>query len=176
MIDTREKLKHCLAIERKIYYPNGGKKLPFGIREKDILFGYIKILRKTEYYTNINNKVLAYYYLLRLRKMQNTYAIHIPINVCDEGLSIAHIGPIIIHGECKIGKNLRIHVGVNIGSNGGEPPHLGDNIYIGPGAKIFGKIYINNGCKIGANSVVNKNCENENAILVGVPAQIKKIY
>lgn len=25
MIDTKEKLKHCLAIEKSIYFPRGGK-------------------------------------------------------------------------------------------------------------------------------------------------------
>ena len=90
----------------------------------------------------------------------------------DEGLSIAHVGPIVVHGKSKIGKNLRLHVGVNIGANGGEPPVLGDNIYIGPGAKIFGDIKIASGCRIGANAVVCKNCEEENCKLVGVPAKI----
>ena len=104
--------------------------------------------------------------------MANLYGIHIGVNVCDEGLSIAHVGPIVVHGKSKIGKNLRLHVGVNIGANGGEPPVLGDNIYIGPGAKIFGDIKIASGCRIGANAVVCKNCEEENCTLVGVPAKI----
>lgn len=72
----------------------------------------------------------------------------------------------------RIGKNLRIHVGVNIGANGGNPPKLGDDIYIGPGAKIFGDIYIADGCKIGANAVVNKTCIEKNKHLVGVPVHI----
>ena len=29
MIDTKEKLKHCLNIERKIYFPRGGDKDSF---------------------------------------------------------------------------------------------------------------------------------------------------
>ena len=103
--------------------------------------------------------------------MSNLYSIHIGMNVCDEGVSIAHVGPIIIHGRSRIGKNLRVHVGVNIGANGGEPPVLGDNVYIGPGAKIFGDIKIASGCRIGANAVVCKNCEEENSTLVGVPAK-----
>ena len=50
---------------------------------------------------------------------------------------------------------------------------LGDNIYLGPGAKIFGLVVIADGCKIGANAVVNKSCEQKNSVLVGVPAQRK---
>lgn len=106
--------------------------------------------------------------------MEMKYAIHIGINTCDAGLNIAHVGPIVIHERCRIGKNLRIHVGVNIGANGGEPPKLGDNIYIGPGAKVFGDITIAEGCKIGANAVVNKSCLDEKCTLVGVPVHTIK--
>ena len=46
MIDTKEKMKHCLKIEKEIYYPwGGGVCLPFGIREKDILYRYVFYLR-----------------------------------------------------------------------------------------------------------------------------------
>lgn len=170
MIDTPDKLRHFLIAEKNIYFPEGGKRLPFGLREKDILYGYIYYLRHAEYYHNTGKKIREYFYQVLLRRMEMKYAIHIGINTCDEGLSIAHVGPVIIHGKCKIGKNLRINVGVNIGANGGEPPKLGDNIYIGPGAKIFGDITIANGCKVGANAVVNKSCLEEDCVLVGVPA------
>lgn len=53
MIDTKEKLKHCLAVEKNIYFPGGGGvRLPFGIREKDVLYGYIFNLRNAEYHFN----------------------------------------------------------------------------------------------------------------------------
>lgn len=161
-----------LKYREKDIFPSGGIRIPLGIREKDILYGYVYNLRMAEYHHNKGNKILGIFYLLRLRLMQNKYGIHIPLNVCDEGLSIAHVGPIIINGRCKIGKNLRIHVGVNLGANGGEPPKLGDNVYIGPGAKLFGDINIANGCRIGANAVVNKSCDIEGATLVGIPARI----
>ncbi len=44
-------------------------------------------------------------------------------------------------------------------------PIIGDNVYIAPGAKIFGKIKIGNNVKIGANAVVYKNIP-DNAIVV----------
>lgn len=37
---------------------------------------------------------------------------------------------------------------------GGGAPTIGDNVYIGPGAKIFGAIHIGNNVRIGANCVV----------------------
>lgn len=36
-------------------------------------------------------------------------------------------------------------------------PIIRDNVYIGPGAKLFGKIKIGNNVAIGANAVVNKD-------------------
>lgn len=156
----------------KAIFPGGGIRLPFGIREKDVLYGYIYNLRKTEYHFNTNHKLRFIFYKMSLHRMSNLYAIHIGINVCDEGLSIAHVGPVIINGKSHVGKNCRIHVGVNIGANGGEPPIIGNEVYIGPGAKNFGNIRAADGCRIGANAVVCKNCEEENSTLVGVPVKI----
>ena len=103
--------------------------------------------------------------------MSNLYSIHIGMNTCDEGLSIAHVGPIIIHGRSRIGKSLRVHVGVNIGANGGESHVLGHNAYIGRGAKILGDIKIASGCRIGVYAVECQNCVVENSTLVGVPGK-----
>ena len=82
------------------------------------------------------------------------------------------MGPIIINGNAKIGTECRIHVGVNIGANGGKSPIIGNDVYIGPGAKIFGEIVIADSVKIGANAVVNKSCAQKGATLVGIPAHI----
>ena len=56
-----------------------------------------------------------------------------------------------------------------------KSPVLGYNIFVGPGAKIYGDIFIANNCRIGANAVVNKSCKIEFATLVGIPAKIKNI-
>ena len=96
----------------------------------------------------------------------------IPINTIEEGLSIAHYGPIIVNTKTHIGKNCRIHVGVNIGEGGinAEAPQIGDNCYLGPGAKLFGGIVLGDNVKVGANAVVNKSFPEGNCTLVGVPA------
>ena len=101
------------------------------------------------------------------------YSLHIPPHTCGKGLNIAHCGPIVINDGARIGNNLRIHVGASIGANKGEAPRIGDNVYIGPGAKVFGGITIADGVKIGANAVVNKECLLDGAVLVGIPAVVK---
>lgn len=116
-----------------------------------------------------------YYYRLSLN-----LGFSIPPNVFDYGLCIVHYGNIIINPNSKIGKNCRIHVGVNIGGKAGFYseeeakklcPVIGDNCYIGPGVKIFGPVKIANRCSIGANAVVTKSCNVEDSILVGIPAK-----
>ena len=98
MIDTKEKMKHCLKIEKEIYYPWGGVCLPFGIREKDILYRYVFYLRHVELYHNTRKKLRKLFWGIFLKRIEMKYALHIGVNVCDEGLSIAHVGPI----HCRI--------------------------------------------------------------------------
>lgn len=52
-----------------------------------------------------------------------------------------------------------------------KAPRLGDNCWIGPGAKLFGGITIGEGVMIGAGSVVNKSFTENNITIVGVPAR-----
>ncbi len=96
-------------------------------------------------------------------------------NTCGPGLRLPHRGTIIINGGSKIGANCTIHIDVNIGTTKGcnsEAPTIGNNVYIAPGAKIFGPIHIADNCTIGANAVVNKSCYVEGATIVGIPARI----
>jgi serine O-acetyltransferase len=51
-------------------------------------------------------------------------------------------------------------------------PYIGDNVDIGAGAKVLGKIRIGNNVLIGANAVVISDVP-DNSIAVGVPAVIK---
>lgn len=75
----------------------------------------------------------------------------------------------------RIGANCRLHACVNIGTEAGQSnkaPQIGDNTYIGPGAKIYGDIILKNGTIIGANAVVNKSFEQSDIAIAGLPAKI----
>ena len=50
-------------------------------------------------------------------------------------------------------------------------PTIGDNVYLGPGAKIFGKIQVGNNAAIGANCVVTRDVP-DNGVAVGIPAKV----
>ena len=80
----------------------------------------------------------------------------------------------MINDKSQIGRNARIHVCVNIGATKDDTPVIGDDVYIGPGAKIYGPIILGDNATIGANAVVNKSFGSDQ-LLVGIPASAKEI-
>ena len=177
MINSKKDYKFFLEADRMARdYPK--KILYMGIRGEMPVFLFQRLMRKTEYYNNCKKGLLNKFILLflkyRYKKISMKLGFSIPINTCDAGLVIAHRGTIVINGNAKIGKNCRINVDTNIGTQmgkNGEAPIIGDNCFIGPGAKIFGKIKIGNNVAIGANAVVNKDFP-DGVTIAGVPAKI----
>jgi serine O-acetyltransferase len=111
--------------------------------------------------------------LFRYYLLGSVLGFSIPLNVFGPGLCIAHKGTIVVNQNARIGENCRIHVCTNIGSGrkGFSAPQIGNNAYIGPGAKIFGDIVIADDIAIGANSVVNKSFHEKGISIAGVPAR-----
>lgn len=136
---------------------------------------YQRMLRKMEFYINKDKSTLdkICYRILeyRFNRLSALLGISIPPNTCGAGLLIVHYGSIVISGKAKLGKDCRIHSCVNIGEQDGKAPVLGDKVYIGPGAKLYGDITIGDGVVIGANAVVNKSFPS-NVTIAGFPAQI----
>lgn len=91
------------------------------------------------------------------------------------GFVLMHPIGVVINGGVIAGKNIVIESGVVIGAyDNGLPvkvPTLGDNIFIGAGAKILGNITLGNNVKIGANSVVIRDVP-DNVTVVGIPGRI----
>ena len=175
MITNKTDLKFYLAADKFALGIN--KQKPSLIDE---VWKFQIALRKVEYYTNIQptllNKLLLGFYKLRKHKLGIKLGFDIPANVFGAGLRINHFGNIIVSRASKIGMWCDIHQGVNIGSNNSESgttlvPTIGNNVWIGPGAKIFGDIHISDKVQIAANAVVNKDVK-ANTTVGGIPAKI----
>jgi serine O-acetyltransferase len=84
---------------------------------------------------------------------------------------------VVINGGVKGGKNIVIESGVVIGAaRNGIPvqvPILGDDVFIGAGAKVLGGIKVGNNVRIGANAVVVHDVP-DGATVVGIPAKVIK--
>jgi serine O-acetyltransferase len=142
---------------------------------RDEIWKYQILMRKCEYIYNCKNSTIYRLYgiilKVKYKKIGYKYGFTIPLNTFGSGLRIAHIGNIVINKKVKVGKNCTVHIGVNIGDKNGCPT-IGDNVYIGPGAKIFGNIKVADGTSIGANAVVNKSFINKGLSVAGVPAKV----
>ena len=173
MIESKKDYLYYLE-QDKIALFNENKKRPSFF--KDEIWKFEILLRKNEYCTNCLNKLyfFPYKYWIKWRyyRLSVKLGFTIPLNAIGPGLSIAHYGTIVI-GYAKIGKNLRIQEGVNIGSTGGGKyaATIGDNVFIGTGAKIIGDISIANNVVIGANSLVCKSIEEPGITVAGIPAK-----
>lgn len=140
---------------------------------------FIKALRKYEYHYNATglwHKMLAVYYYKKYLSLSLKTGISIPKNTCDKGLTLYHYGSIVVNAACQVGRNCCIMNNVNIGANQGslKAPKIGNDVYIGPGAVIFGEIEIADGCYIGANAVVNKSILEPHSVVAGVPGKVLK--
>ncbi|SMC23050.1 serine O-acetyltransferase [Andreprevotia lacus DSM 23236] len=137
---------------------------------------YQRLLRKVEFLKNCRkNKALRLYAEWRFRKLGRLLGYSIPPNVFGPGLAIPHRGTIVVNSYARIGANCRIHVCTNIGTNLGtldEAPVIGNNVYIGPGAKLYGKIVLGDNMVIGANAVVNRSFPEGNCTIAGAPAKV----
>ncbi len=174
MIKTKSDLKYYLDSDKKALGIDRRKPRIFS----DEIWKYEIILRKREYYQNqrdgLYNKLLRAYYMYRHHKMSLKLGLQIPPNVCDAGLHINHFGLIVISANAKIGKNFDVHQGVNIGINteNDKAPIIGDNVFCGPGVKIYGDVHIADNIAISAGAVVNRSFDESNITVGGELAKV----
>lgn len=170
MILTRKDLKYYLecdriAMSQKTARPGG-----------NLSYRFLIVMRKYEYRANRKDpisRLAAVWWHLRYKKLSERCGFSIPINCAGPGLCLPHYGTIVISGQARIGENCKIHPGVCIGASGGKPQAklIGNNVYIGPGAKLVGGGTIADNVVIGANAVVTGNVEEPGITIGGVPAR-----
>lgn len=101
------------------------------------------------------------YFILNVY-VQVAWGIEIPRRTkVGPGLYIGHFGGITVSSAAVIGRDCNLSQSITIGVSGeGDKrgaPVIGDNVYIAPGARLFGRIRIGNNVKIGANAVIHRD-------------------
>ena len=85
---------------------------------------------------------------------------------------LIHSQGVVINSQVVAGAHVLIEHQVTIGATGPRQiPRIGNDIYIGAGAKIIGEVTINDGARIGANAVVVHDVP-AGATVVGIPARV----
>jgi len=178
MINSKEDLEFYLAADQ-FSLEKDHQKRP---KLTDDVWRYQILLRKVEYYKNTKggffHKLMLKVYNYRKYRLGIQLGFDIPSNVFGAGLRINHFGNIVINCSASIGMWCDIHQGVNIGENIGNAdenkvPEIGNNVWIGPGAKLFGGIRIGDNVIVAANAVVNKDVPC-NSTVGGIPARVLK--
>lgn len=92
------------------------------------------------------------------------------------GLFLPHTQGTVI-GASALGRNVTIFQSVTIGAREFEPlyndnlrPKIGDDVFIGSGAKLLGPIMVGAGARIGANTVVMRDVP-DGALVIGAKPQ-----
>ena len=132
---------------------------------------------KISHYFYIKKHFLIARYISEKAKRKTGIEIH-PGATIGKGLFIDHGTGVVIGETAIIGNNATLFHGVTLGGTskkkGKRHPTIGNNVFIGSGAKILGNIIIGDNVKIGANAVILKNVPS-NVTIVGVPGKIVKV-
>lgn len=174
IIQNKSDLEYFLERD-KVALGKSASKRPLPV--KDVIWKYQILLRKTEYHKNTRKtpfgSLLYALYAVRKRNLGNKLGFSVPENVFGPGLSIGHVSPIVVNSQAKVGCNCRLNDSVTIGATNGSPkaPVLGDNVFLGSGARLIGDISIADDVAIGAGAVVVKSIDESDTTWGGVPAR-----
>ena len=170
-IANRDELRHFL---REDYAAHGldGWRPWFRLTNRVVYFQ--RLLRFGEYYEGRRDPLGRVWFgvlRVRLRLLGERLGFEIPRGVFGPGLSIAHHGTITVNGEARVGCNCRIDTQTTIADVRGRTPVLGDNVYVGSGARIVGGVRVGDEVAIGANAVVVEDVP-DRVTVGGVPARV----
>jgi len=83
---------------------------------------------------------------------------------------LIHSNGVVINGTVRGGSGVFVEHQVTIGAEKKRSPVIGNNVFIGAGAKIVGSVTVADNTRIGANAVVTRNVA-ANTTVVGIPAK-----
>ncbi len=126
--------------------------------------------------SKITPKKLWYYYRVKKSEAFNNASMGTGLNFGTKFGSVPRLphdimGTVINH-YAVIGRNCTIYHGVTIGCDDKDKrnaPIIGDNVLIGTGAKIIGKIHIGNNVRIGAGAIVTQDIPDNATVVMDKP-------
>lgn len=152
-----------------------------------LFFDKRKKRRTTEYWWELRESAKqpgmpGYLKKQMYNNLMERYNAFIPMGVQFAGCPIMPHGVygVFISSGAQIGHNCTIFHQVTIGSNTLRDskhcgaPIIGNNVYIGCGAKIIGNVYIGDNARIGANCVVTMDVPANATVVLEKPRIIQK--
>lgn len=128
----------------------------------------------------VNQKDFRTQFYLRIGKARVFLRLLLPDIKCYsfEGCEIGggwvlmHGFGVVLNGGATIGKNCTMYHGVTIGTIDMKTfPVIGDDVFIGAGAKILGDVKVGNQVKIGAGAIIVDDVP-DNCTVIGNKAQV----
>lgn len=137
-------------------------------------FRYTYLLRKVSQSKRRSVKKLFYRLLLRRYRYKYGFEIN-PDAIIGPGLYLtSHCGTVVI-GPIRMGKNCNVSHGVTIGrgitGDRKGRPTIGDNVWIGTGSVIVGKVTIGNDVLVAPNTFINFDVP-DHSVVIGSPGRI----
>lgn len=129
-------------------------------------------------FTPVRKLLLAVYFVL-YKTSEALSGIRISIySEIGPGLVVHNFGGVIVHGT--LGRNCTIVQGAQLisrsdGKDSGWPT-LGDNVYVGSGAKVLGAIRVGDNVRIGANAVVMSDVPDNSLVMPPESKVIRGFY
>lgn len=99
-----------------------------------------------------------------------------PAAVIGPGFYLSHGVGLVIGGGVRIGQRAFFLGGVNVGapsqSRLADMPELGDDVFVGAGARILGRVRIGNRVFVGANAVVTRDVPDDSKVVVAGEVEV----
>lgn len=141
-----------------------------GDRRKDYLY-HMRWCQYSCTQNNVLGKLFLFYHYFMYKRLGAKLGYSIGYKSFGYGLIIPHYGTIVVNEGTNAGNYCVLHTSTCIAGSG---KIIGDNLYLGVGAKIIGdNISVGANVSIGANSTVTNNISS-NVLVVDTPARVIK--
>lgn len=181
---TKEELNDIIQEEKNIYIRTKYSVQKFNRTRLFTIWKYLAYYRKSQFYreqlynTNGIKKIIIKIKNRIYTRRKNIYSERCNIEISNGSkigrrLHLWHGGVVI---NANVGDDCMIHGNNVLGNKGVYPfdeiPTLGNNVDVGVGAVVIGRISIANECRIGANAVITKSFTTPGSVIVGIPGRL----